>query len=37
MSWLVISILGGMAGFVLYDLIQEVMGSSDQLHDRYHE
>lgn len=37
MSWFVISVLGGMAGLVLYDLIQEIMGSSDHLHDRYHE
>lgn len=37
MSLFVITVLGGMAGLVLYEIIQEVVGSSDQLHDRYHE
>jgi len=26
-----------MVGLVLYELVQEVRGGSDQLHDRYHE
>ena len=37
MSWFVISILGGIAGLVLFEVIQEVKGSSARLHDRYHE
>ncbi len=37
MSWFVISVLGGMAGLVLYEIIQEVRGSSERMHDRYHE
>lgn len=34
---LVVAILGGMAGLVVYELIQEVRGGSNELHDRYHE
>lgn len=34
---LVIAILSGMAGLVLYEIISEVRGGSDRLHDRYHE
>jgi hypothetical protein len=37
LSMLVIGILGGMAGLVLYELVQEVRGGSRKLHDRYHE
>jgi hypothetical protein len=33
----VIALLGGMAGLVVYELIQEVQGGSHRLHDRYHE
>jgi hypothetical protein len=32
-----IAMMGGMVGLVLYELIQEVRGGSDQLQDRYHE
>ena len=34
---LVIAILGGMVGLVIYELVEEVRGGSDDLHDRYHE
>jgi hypothetical protein len=34
---LVIAILAGMAGLVLYEIIDEVRGGSGRLHDRYHE
>jgi hypothetical protein len=37
LSLFVMSVLGGMAGLVLYELIQEIHGGSHQLHDRYHE
>jgi hypothetical protein len=37
LNMFVIAILSGMAGLVVYELIQEVRGSSQQLHDRYHE
>jgi hypothetical protein len=33
----VIALLGGMAGLVVYELVQEVRGGANQLHDRYHE
>lgn len=29
--------LGGMAGLIAYEFVQEVRGSSSGLHDRYHE
>lgn len=34
---LAIAILAGMAGLVLYEIIDEVRGGSSRLHDRYHE
>lgn len=34
---LIIAMLGSMVGLVLYELIQEIVGSTDRLHDRYHE
>jgi hypothetical protein len=34
---LVIAILAGMAGLVLYEIIDEVRGGSSRLRDRYHE
>lgn len=34
---LVVAILAGMAGLVLYEIIDEVRGGSNRLHDRYHE
>lgn len=37
LSLLVIGILSGMAGLVIYELVEEVRGGSHQLHDRYHE
>lgn len=37
LSMLVIAILGGMVGLVIYELVEEVRGGSDDLHDRYHE
>ena len=37
LSLLVMAILGGMVGLVLYELVQEVRGGSKELHDRYHE
>ncbi len=37
LSMLVIAILGGMVGLVLYELVDEVRGGSHELHDRYHE
>jgi hypothetical protein len=36
-DWVAIGMLGGMVALVFYELIQEVRGSSDGLHDRYHE
>ena len=33
----VVVILGGLAGLVLYELVEEVRGSSQDLQDRYHE
>lgn len=37
LSLWVIAMLGGMVGLVLYELVQEVRGGHNQLHDRYHE
>ena len=37
LSMLVIAILGGMVGLVVYELVEEVRGGSHDLHDRYHE
>jgi len=37
LSVLVIGIFGGMVGLVIYELVQEVRGGQQQLHDRYHE
>jgi hypothetical protein len=37
LNMLVIAILGGMVGLVIYELVEEVRGGSDDLHDRYHE
>jgi hypothetical protein len=36
-SMLVIGILGSMVGLVLYELIDEIRGSKNKLHDHYHE
>ena len=36
-SVLVIAILGSMAALVAYELIDEIRGSKDDLHDHYHE
>jgi hypothetical protein len=37
LSMLVVAILGGMVGLVIYELVEEVRGGSHKLHDRYHE
>ena len=37
LNMLVIAILGGMVGLILYELVDEVRGGSHELHDRYHE
>lgn len=34
---LVVAIFAGMAGLVVYEIIEEVRGGSGRLHDRYHE
>lgn len=36
-DWVALAMLSGLVGLVMYELIQEVRGSSDQLHDHYHE
>ena len=33
----VFAILSGMVGLVAYEIFQEIGGSSEALHDRYHE
>lgn len=37
MTMFVFAVLAGMAGLVAFEIIQEVRGGSDRLHDRYHE
>jgi hypothetical protein len=37
LSLIVIAILGGMAGLIVYEIVQEVRGGSGKLRDRYHE
>jgi hypothetical protein len=37
LSLMVFAMLGGMAGLVVYELVQEIRGGKHQLHDRYHE
>jgi hypothetical protein len=34
---IVIAILSGMAGLIVYEVVDEVRGGSKRLHDRYHE
>lgn len=34
---LVMAIFAGMAGLVVYEIIEEVRGASGRLRDRYHE
>lgn len=36
-SMMVMGILGGLTALVAFELYQEVKGSSEALHDRYHE
>ena len=36
-SLMVMGILGGLTALVAYEIYQEVRGSSEALHDRYHE
>ena len=33
----VFAILSGMVGLIAYEIFQEIGGSSEALHDRYHE
>lgn len=33
----VFAILSGMVGLIAYEIFSEISGSSDDLHDRYHE
>jgi len=33
----VLAILSGMVGLIAYEIYQEIGGSSEALHDRYHE
>lgn len=35
-SLMVMGILGGLAALVAFEIYQEVKGSSETLHDRYH-
>jgi hypothetical protein len=37
LNMLVVVMLAGMVGLVVYELVQEVRGGSSDLHDRYHE
>ncbi len=37
LSMLVIAMLGGLVGLVLYELVEEVRGGAHRLEDRYHE
>ncbi len=37
LNLLVMAILAGMGGLVVYEIITEVRGGSGRLHDRYHE
>ena len=34
---LIIAIFGSMVGLVLFELVQEIYGSKEHLHDHYHE
>jgi len=34
---MVMGILSGLAALVAFEIYQEIRGSSDSLHDRYHE
>jgi hypothetical protein len=36
-DWIGIGMLCGMVGLIFYELVQEVRGSSEALHDHYHE
>lgn len=37
LNLLVVAMFAGMAGLVLYEIIEEVRGGSGPLRDRYHE
>lgn len=37
LSMIVMGILAGLAALVAFEIYQEVKGSSEALHDRYHE
>lgn len=34
---IVLAVFGAIAGLVLYEIVEEIRGGSQQLHDRYHE
>jgi hypothetical protein len=36
-DWVAIAMLGGMVALVFYELIDEIRGSAQGLHDHYHE
>jgi hypothetical protein len=36
-DWVGMGMLGGMVALIFWELIQEVRGSNEALHDRYHE
>ncbi len=37
LNMLIVAILGGMVGLVVYELVEEIRGGSNKLHDHYHE
>jgi hypothetical protein len=37
LSIIVMAILGGMAGLIVYEIVDEIRGGSGKLRDRYHE
>jgi hypothetical protein len=37
LDFLIMAMLGGMAGLVLFEIVSEVRGGSKRLQDRYHE
>lgn len=36
-DWVALAMLSGLVALVVYELVQEVRGSSGALHDHYHE
>jgi hypothetical protein len=37
LSVIVMAILGGTAGLIVFEIVQEIRGGSGKLQDRYHE